>query len=69
MYKERYDEKLGEYSLITSFVDTDKGSIEMIYDEGFRGQDALKRASDFLTSNLGMSGLILRSVISIREKS
>ena len=28
---------LGVYSLITSFVETDKGSVEMIYDEGFRG--------------------------------
>ena len=68
LYLEKTDEKLGDYSLITSFVDTDKGTIEMIYDEGFRGEDSLKRASEFLTSNLGISGLILRSVISLREK-
>ncbi|MHA7734886.1 hypothetical protein [Nitrosopumilus sp. S6] len=68
LYKEKTDEKLGEYSLITSFVQTDKGSVEMVYDEGFRGVDSLKRATTFLTSNLGMSGLILRSVISLREK-
>jgi hypothetical protein len=41
----------------------------MIYDEGFRGEDSLLRASKFLISNLGISGLILRSVISLREKS
>lgn len=68
LYLERYDDKLGPYSLITSFVETDKGSIEMIYDEGFRGKDSLSRAAKFLSSNLGLSGLILRSVISLQEK-
>ena len=42
-YIEKTDEVLGPYSLITSFVDTDKGSVEMIYDEGFRGIDSLSR--------------------------
>jgi len=69
LYNERFDEKLGDYSLITSFVETDKGSVEMIYDEGFRGEEPLLRASEFLTSNLGISGLILRSIISLREKT
>jgi len=68
LYIERTDPSLGNYSLITSFVQTDKGSIEMIYDEGFRGENSLLRSADFLTSNLGVSGLILRSVISLREK-
>ena len=62
------DAKLGPFSLITSYVETDKGSIEMIYDEGFRGEKPLSRAAEFLTSNLGISGLVLRSIISIREK-
>ena len=69
LYCERTDEKLGIFSLITSFVETDKGSVEMIYDEGFRGDQSLLRAVQFLTSNLGISGLILRSVISLQEKS
>ena len=68
LYNERTDEKLGVYSLITSFVETDKGSVEMIYDEGFRGEEPLLRAAKFLASNLGMSGLVLRSIISLREK-
>lgn len=68
LYLEKKDDKLGNYSLITSFVKTDKGTIEMIYDEGFLGDDALSRAFTFLTTNLGLSGLILRSVISIRQK-
>ena len=67
LYHERIDERLGVFSLITSFVDTNKGSVEMIYDEGFRGEDSLSRAAEFLTSNLGISGLILRSIISLRE--
>jgi len=69
LYNERTDEKLGVYSLITSFVETDKGSVEMIYDEGFRGEESLLRAAKFLTSTLGISGLILRSIISLREKT
>ena len=69
LYLEKSDEKLGDYSLITSFVETDKGTVEMVYDEGYRGEDSLKRASEFLTSNLGISGLILRSVISLRGKT
>ena len=69
LYYERTDEKLGVFSLITSFVETDRGSVEMIYDEGFRGEKSLSRAVEFLTSNLGISGLILRSIISLREKT
>ncbi|HEY5735882.1 MAG TPA: hypothetical protein VIS47_04915 [Nitrosopumilus sp.] len=68
LYSEQTDEKLGTFSLITSFVETDKGSIEMIYDEGFRGEESLLRASTFLKSNLGISGLILRSIIALEEK-
>ena len=66
LYKEQTDEKLGIFSLITSFVQTDKGSVEMVYDEGYRGNDVLMRTKEFLTSNLGISGLILRSVITLR---
>jgi hypothetical protein len=69
LYEEHVDKKLGTSVLITSFVETDKGTIEMLYDEGFLGDDALFRISTFLTTNLGLSALILRSVISLREKS
>ena len=68
LYVEKTHEKLGDYSLITSFVETDKGTVEMIYDEGFRGEKPLSRAVQFLTSNLGISALVLRSIISLREK-
>ena len=66
LYRERTDPRLGTFSLITSLVDTDRGSVEMLYDEGFRGDDSLGRAAEFLASNLGLSGLVLRSVIALR---
>ena len=67
-YIEKKDVSLGTYSLITSYVETDKGSVEMIYDEGFRGDDSLSRTVQFLVSTLGISGLILRSIITLKEQ-
>lgn len=69
LYVEKIDQKLGPYSLITSIVETDKGQVEMIYDEGYRGQNALKRTADFVLSNLGLSGIILRSIITLKSKT
>ena len=68
LYVEKTEEKLGPFSLITSFVQTDKGSIEMLYDEGYRGKNSLNRAVEFLISNLGLSALILRSIIALKDK-
>ena len=68
LYIEKNDKKLGQYSLITSLVETDKGSVEMIYDEGYRGNNALETSSKFLTENLGISSLILRSLIFLDGK-
>ena len=68
LYIEKYDKKLGQYSLITSLIETDKGSVEMIYDEGYRGNNALETSSKFLTENLGVSSLILRSLIFLDGK-
>jgi hypothetical protein len=66
LYIEKNDDKLGPFSLITSFVQTNKGSVEMIYDEGYRGEDSLNRTVKFLVSNMGLSALILRSTISLK---
>ena len=68
LYIEEHDKKLGQYSLITSLIETDKGSVEMIYDEGYRGNDALETSSKFLAENLGVSSLILRSLIFLDGK-
>lgn len=67
LYIQKKDSKIGPYSLITAYVETDKGSIEMTYDEGYRGLNALEEAAAFLTSHLGISGLILRSIIQLEN--
>ncbi len=67
-YPEQNDEKLGPYSLITSFLETDRGSIEITYDEGYRGIDPINGTAKFLVENLGLSGLILRSIIALEEE-
>ena len=67
LFIEKIDVKLGPYSLITSFMDTDKGSIEMLYEEGYHGENSLERSKDFLVSSLGISGVILRSTIALES--
>lgn len=68
LYIEKVDDTLGPYSLITADVETDKGSIEMIYDEGYHGENSLEEATDFVTKNLGLSSLVLRSIVSLKEE-
>ena len=65
-YVERVDEQLGDYSLLTVLVETDKGSVEMKYDEGFRGPDALESASTMLTRYVGLASLINRALIELQ---
>ena len=67
LYIQRKDEKLGTFSLITVLVETDKGLVEMTYDEGYRGENAVDEAATFLTSHIGISGLILRSVMQLNQ--
>ena len=64
----QYEEKSDSYSLITSLVETDKGSIEITYSEGEVGKNSLDEARELLVSNLGLSGLILRSIITLKEE-
>jgi hypothetical protein len=67
LYIQKKDEKLGTYSLITAFIETDKGEIEVTYDEGYRGEHALEETASFLTSYLGISNLVLRSVLQLKN--
>ena len=67
-YKIKNDEELGVYSIITALVDTDHGIIEILYDEGYRGHNALNESVNLLIQNLGLSGLILRSIISLKNQ-
>lgn len=66
-YIERTDAKLGDYSLLTAVVDTDRGSVEMKYDEGFRGPDAFDSAVKMLLQYVGLSALINRALIALSE--
>jgi len=68
LYIQEHDKKLGPYSLITVLVETNKGEIEMTYDEGYRGNNALEEAAGFLTANLGLSSLILRSIMQLKAE-
>jgi hypothetical protein len=64
-YLEHKDDRLGEYSLLTVLVETDRGSVEMKYDEGYRGRDALESATAFLREYVGLSALINRALIEL----
>jgi len=67
LYVQKKDDKLGPYSLITAFVETDEGTIEMTYNEGYMGENALEEAVAILTLHLGISGLISRSIIQLEN--
>jgi hypothetical protein len=67
-YIERSDERLGDYSLLTVVVETDKGTVEMKYDEGFRGPDALESAVTMLTQYVGLASLINRALIDLQRQ-
>jgi hypothetical protein len=66
-YAERHDDKLGDYSLLTALVETDRGVVEMKYDEGFRGPDALESAATMLTQYVGLASLINRALIELQR--
>ena len=66
-YVERKDIELGDYSLLTALVETDKGSVEMKYDEGFRGGDALESTATMLKQYVGLASLINRALIELAE--
>ena len=65
-YVERTDEKLGDYSLLTAIIQTTNGTVEMKYDEGFRGNDALESAATMLRQYVGLASLINRALIELR---
>jgi hypothetical protein len=65
-YVERKDGWLGDYSLLTVVVETDRGTVEMKYDEGFRGPDALESAATMLAQYIGLASLINRALIELQ---
>ena len=66
-YIEKRDPALGDYSLITVLLQTNKGTIEMKYDEGFRGNDAIESAATMLTQYIGFAALINRALIELQS--
>jgi len=64
--EKKRDPVRGPYSVITTYVRTDRGSIEMVYDKGFRGPDPLESAARLVSESLGPAALVQRSVISLR---
>ncbi|MGH9993600.1 MAG: hypothetical protein ACREAZ_13390 [Nitrososphaera sp.] len=66
-YIERRDERLGDYSLLTVVVETERGTVEMRYDEGFRGPDALDSAANLLTKYMGLASVINRALIELQR--
>jgi len=67
LFVEKIDEKLGPFSLVTSLVETDKGEVEMTYDEGYRGENVLEKTANFILNNLGLSGIISRSLLVLQS--
>jgi hypothetical protein len=66
-YIEHIDECLGEYSLLTILIETDEGTLEMKYDEGFRGPNALDSAVILVTQYIGLAALINRALIELQR--
>lgn len=58
-YKKTKD---GPYSIVTLFVESDKGTIEQILNEGYLGINAIEEEMAFITSHLVISKLILESI-------
>lgn len=67
-YVERAGGPRGPYSLITAVVETDVGTAELAYDEGYRGRGALEDAGRFLVGHLGASALVERAVMSLDSR-
>ena len=66
-YLKRRNDRLGTFSTITTNVETDKGSIELVFDEGYRGPNAIEEAGAFLTSHPLLSKIILHSVLKLKS--
>ena len=67
-YVERRGGRRGPYSLITAVVETDIGTAELAYDEGYRGSGALEDAGRFLVGHLGASALVERAVMALDSR-
>jgi hypothetical protein len=58
---------LGDYSILIISLETNKGTIIMKYDEGYRGENAFDNAIEILTQYSGLSSLINRAIIELDQ--
>lgn len=56
---------LGDYSILVITIETNKGTVIMKYDEGYRGKDAFDNAIEMLTQYNGVSSVINRALIEL----
>ena len=66
MYITNNHKILGDYSILVSIIETDKGTVIMKYDEGYRGKDVFDNSIKMLTQYSGLSSLINRALNRIR---
>jgi hypothetical protein len=67
-YVETFDARLGEYSLLTILIETDRGILEMKYDEGFRGEAAIDSAVTMIVQHIGLTAIINRALIELERQ-
>ena len=58
---------LGDYSILIINLETNKGTIIMKYDEGYRGENAFDNTIEILTQYSGLSSLINRALIELDQ--
>jgi len=54
--------------LITVFLQSDKGEVEMLYDEIKYEKNSLPNLTEFLMNQLGISSIITRTIIFLKSK-
>ena len=63
LYLEEHD-----MCLVTVFLQSDKGEVEMLYNETKYEKDLLANLTKFLTNQLGVSSIITRAIIFLKSK-
>lgn len=66
-YRERLDKEKGSYSLITVYLKSTKGEVELKFNEGYKGKDPLPEISLILKRYVGLESLINRLLIALNE--
>jgi hypothetical protein len=67
-YLENLDQKKGIYSLITVYLKSSRGEMELKFDEGFKGKNPLPEISLMLTKYIGLESLLNRLVLAFNER-